>query len=115
MLKKLERLAELDSAIDGWLRKLHEAEDRRICVQHRLLEHVAVALTHKAAEGGGGGSGDPNPMPPTPPQSPENLGRPLQTEKTEGERISFCADSEVRALLMDIDREIEAMVQNGSV
>lgn len=43
MLKQEEALAELDTSIDDWVRKLETAENRRTRVRQKLLEHVAAA------------------------------------------------------------------------
>lgn len=43
MMKQKEALAELDASIDDWVNKLEQAENRRIRVRQKLLEHVAAA------------------------------------------------------------------------
>lgn len=43
MLKQEEALAELDASIDDWVTKLEQAENRRMRVRQKLLEHVAAA------------------------------------------------------------------------
>jgi hypothetical protein len=43
MLKQEEALAELDASIDDWVSKLEKAENRRMRVRQKLLEHVAAA------------------------------------------------------------------------
>lgn len=43
MLKQEEALAELDASIDDWVNKLEKAENRRMRVRQKLLEHVAAA------------------------------------------------------------------------
>ena len=43
MLKQEEAHAELDASIDDWVTKLEMAENRRIRVRQKLLEHVAAA------------------------------------------------------------------------
>lgn len=43
MLKQEEALAELDASIDEWFNKLEQAENRRMRVRQKLLEHVAAA------------------------------------------------------------------------
>ncbi|KAK4203797.1 Up-regulated during septation-domain-containing protein [Triangularia verruculosa] len=45
MLKQEEALAELDASIDDWVTKLEHAENRRMRVRQKLLEHVAAAAT----------------------------------------------------------------------
>lgn len=43
ILQHEEALAELDASIDEWVIRLDKAENRRIRVRQKLLEHVAVA------------------------------------------------------------------------
>src|SRR4051812_43533868 len=51
ILKQEEALAELDTSIDEWTTKLEHAENRRIRVRQKLLEHVAAAVTLGAPTG----------------------------------------------------------------
>lgn len=44
MLRQEESLIELDASIDDWFDKLEMAENRRMRVRQKLLEHVAAAL-----------------------------------------------------------------------
>lgn len=43
LLKQEESLSELDRSIDSWVSKLEQAENRRMRVRQKLLEHVAAA------------------------------------------------------------------------
>ncbi|KAH7149436.1 Up-regulated during septation-domain-containing protein [Dactylonectria estremocensis] len=43
MLRQEEALAELDASIDDWVNKLDQAENRRMLIRQKLLEHVAAA------------------------------------------------------------------------
>ncbi|KAK7415907.1 hypothetical protein QQZ08_012202 [Neonectria magnoliae] len=43
MLRQEEALAELDASIDDWVNKLELAENRRMRVRQKLLEHIAAA------------------------------------------------------------------------
>ncbi|RYC61944.1 hypothetical protein CHU98_g4277 [Xylaria longipes] len=54
MLKQEETLAELDASIDDWVTKLEHAENRRMRVRQKLLEHVAAAAAMSATAGLGG-------------------------------------------------------------
>lgn len=45
MLRQEEALGELDASIDEWFNKLEQAENRRMRVRQKLLEHVAAATT----------------------------------------------------------------------
>lgn len=47
LLKQEEALSELDVSIDGWVSKLEQADNRRIRVRQKLLEHVAATLLMK--------------------------------------------------------------------
>lgn len=44
LLKQEEALAELDISIDEFILKLEQAENRRLRLQQKLLEHVAAAI-----------------------------------------------------------------------
>lgn len=114
MLQKVETLIELDDTLDEWSRKLERAENQRLRARQKLLEHIAAVLA----------------MPPTkddavvktivlhtPPESPETpLPRQPDTpmsKRPDAESIKIFAASDVQALLVDIDREIEASVEAG--
>ncbi|KAF7545694.1 hypothetical protein G7Z17_g8981 [Cylindrodendrum hubeiense] len=45
MLRQEEALAELDASIDDWVNKLDQAENRRMLIRQKLLEHVAAAAS----------------------------------------------------------------------
>ncbi|OAX82815.1 hypothetical protein ACJ72_02834 [Emergomyces africanus] len=45
ILKQEEALSELDRSIDEWVCKLEHAENRRIRIRQKLLEHMAGAMT----------------------------------------------------------------------
>ena len=45
LLKQQEALIELDASIDEWVTKLERAENRRIRLRQKLLEHVAASMT----------------------------------------------------------------------
>jgi hypothetical protein len=44
LLKQEEALAELDISIDEFILKLEQAENRRLRLRQKLLEHVAAAI-----------------------------------------------------------------------
>jgi hypothetical protein len=56
ILKQEEALIELDLSIDDWVSKLEHAENRRMRVRQKLLEHVAAALTISSVSLGLGGT-----------------------------------------------------------
>lgn len=76
MLRQEEALGELDASIDEWFNKLEQAENRRMRVRQKLLEHVAAAtlLLDETTDGAccmhGSRPQDLN----TPPRSPERHG-----------------------------------------
>jgi len=45
LLKQEEALVELDASIDDWVLKLELAENQRLRMRQKLLEHVAAAMT----------------------------------------------------------------------
>jgi len=45
LLKQEEALVELDASIDDWILKLERAENQRLRMRQKLLEHVAAAMT----------------------------------------------------------------------
>jgi hypothetical protein len=104
ILKQEEALAELDVSIDDWAAKLAQAESRRTRIQQKLLEHVAATLTLK-----------PNSKPQgehTPPRSPQKAESqsPNCVDRRDVESIKIYADSNVYALLADVEQEIGRMV-----
>lgn len=165
MLKQEEALKELDTSIDDWVSKLEQAENRRMRVRQKLLEHVAAAVilsptaaplpaattttqqhqqhittmainththTHERMT-------DPNTPPRSPTKaqpSPERLERVVEgaelvsssvvpspnsssnskiaayrqhRKMSDAESIRIYADSDVYALLADVEEEIERM------
>ena len=108
ILKQEEALAELDLSIDEWVAKLEHAENRRTRVRQKLLEHVAAALTLQTTW--------PSSSPPrgdeTPPTSPEKSESPRSLDR---ETVHIYADEHLlAALLQDIEKEIERMVEPKS-
>jgi hypothetical protein len=136
ILKQEEALSELDSSIDDWVSKLEQAENRRTRVRQKLLEHVAAALIMQPSTPNEqknisvAPSGEN-----TPPRSPtkrEGISPHREMERvveevrvaspemmTRGGRdvaslaslqsIKIYADSDVYALLADVEEEITRM------
>ncbi|KAI5791725.1 Up-regulated during septation-domain-containing protein [Peziza echinospora] len=94
LLKQEEALAELDDAIEDWDLKVETAENRRLQVSRKLLEHAAAALSvpndHVL----------PLRLMATPPGTPERAKR----IRTEVESIT------VYALLADVEQELGRFV-----
>jgi hypothetical protein len=132
ILKQEEALSELDSSIDDWVSKLEAAENRRTRVRQKLLEHVAGALLLPAQSPGSGEMGrrreqEMN----TPPRSPVKeaykekdrspvrlaaeveVSTPEEAKRREVESIRIYADSDVYALLADVEAEITRMSSEG--
>jgi len=106
ILKQEEALIELDLSIDDWATKLDQAENRRIRVRQKLLEHVAAAITLSTAPSTTVTNGED-----TPPRSPDKLLSPEQQNRRDVESIRIYADSDVYALLADVENEIDRMVE----
>ncbi|KAI4258704.1 MAG: hypothetical protein LQ352_001130 [Teloschistes flavicans] len=104
ILKQEEALADIDDAIDDWIRKSEQAENRRTRVRQKLLEHVAAALTLRPS----GPLKSPNILyEQTPPESPEHHEDLLADHRREVQSIKIYADAGVAALVAEIDEEIE--------
>jgi hypothetical protein len=109
LLKQEEALAELDISIDEFITKLEQAENRRLRVRQKLLEHVAAAVLlnpsaprHEPAEN-------------TPPRSPiksESPGR-FDRERRDVESIKIYADGHVLNLFSDIEQAIGKMCEQA--
>ncbi|KAF2762076.1 hypothetical protein EJ05DRAFT_535357 [Pseudovirgaria hyperparasitica] len=102
LLKQEEALAELDTSIDDWILKLEQAENRRLRVRQKLLEHVAAALLLDSEHS--------RPMvvtPTTPPRSPIKVDSPRRgPERREVESIKIYADGRALDLFSDIQQAI---------
>ncbi|RDW80020.1 hypothetical protein BP6252_04658 [Coleophoma cylindrospora] len=127
ILKQEEALAELDSSIDDWVAKLEYAENRRTRIRQKLLEHVAAALILPPSEEEPPCSPFPActintpPRSPTKSQSPQRLAEPIKASTPEPmsrkdvqsmasmASIKIYADSDVYALLADVEEEISRM------
>lgn len=120
ILKQEEALSELDSSIDDWVSKLEQAENRRTRVRQKLLEHVAGALIMEPKPEAGEERKstlemNTPPRSPTKSHSPQRLAAPVQVSSPEPlarhsvESIRIYADSDISALLKDVEEEINRM------
>lgn len=136
ILKQEEALSELDSSIDDWVSKLDQAENRRTRVRQKLLEHVAAAVfmpvtTSEIVDRDSISMGTI-----TPPRSPiKGISPVTETHREVGveralseaeikqkresrrkavESIRIYADSDVFALLADVEEEINRMGDHSS-
>ncbi|KAF2446821.1 hypothetical protein P171DRAFT_239835 [Karstenula rhodostoma CBS 690.94] len=106
LLKQEEALAELDVSIDEFILKLEQAENRRLRLRQKLLEHVAAALVlnpaalHDSSET-------------TPPRSPVKVESPLRNERKDVESIKIYADGHVLDLFSDIEHAIGKMCEQA--
>lgn len=104
LLKQEEALAELDISIDEFIQKLEQAENRRLRLRQKLLEHVAAAIVldpsshDQAAEA-------------TPPRSPVKVDSLAPAERKETESIKIYADGHVLNLFSDIEKAIGKMCE----
>ncbi|ESZ91501.1 hypothetical protein SBOR_8111 [Sclerotinia borealis F-4128] len=134
ILKQEEALAELDSSIDDWVSKLDQAENRRTRVRQKLLEHVAAAVfmpvTSSETNGRDVMSMDHTTTPPRSPikgispvreahreveveiprtMTDAEIKRKRESRRKAVESIRIYADSDVFALLADVEEEINRM------
>ncbi|PVH90519.1 hypothetical protein DM02DRAFT_664988, partial [Periconia macrospinosa] len=99
-----EALAELDVSIDEFIQKLEQAENRRLRLRQKLLEHVAAALVLNPAA--------PHDLSErTPPQSPAKADSPTRADRKEVESIKIYADGQVLNLISDIEQAIGRMCE----
>jgi hypothetical protein len=120
LLKQEEALSELDTSIDDWVSKLEAADNRRTRIRQKLLEHVAAALIMQPTEQQSQAQALPNGEN-TPPRSPvkeQRLAEEVRVSSPESicsrrrgdvESIRIYADSDVYALLADVEEEINRM------
>lgn len=108
LLKQEEALVELDISIDEFIEKLEQAENRRLRLRQKLLEHVAAAVlldtpatVRVEAEA------------PTPPRSPIKAESPSRTERRDVESIKIYADGHVLSLFADIEQAIGKMCEQS--
>jgi Up-regulated During Septation len=112
ILNQEEALAELDLSIDEWVAKLEQAESRRANIQERLLQHYAAALTLQT-ENTGTAPSSAYFEEQTPPRSPDKTLSPQTPDhRRDIQSIRVYADSDVYALLADIEQEMDLMVES---
>ncbi|KAI9804774.1 MAG: hypothetical protein M1825_001142 [Sarcosagium campestre] len=106
LIKQEEALAELDLSIEDWVSKLEHAENRRTRIRYKILEHYTATLTMKTPDDASFlSTGDDSPT-----RSPDRPSTPVRMERRDVESIKIYADSNVYALLEDVDQEISRMV-----
>jgi hypothetical protein len=111
-LKKFEALMELDEMIYESGKKLERLHYHQLTVRQKLLEHIAATLTLDAAALIAKDKPSENLL--TPPVSTEGAASMLG-DRHIVESIKIYAGSDVHALLLDIDKEIEAMVASETI
>ncbi|KAI8934690.1 hypothetical protein NX059_008381 [Plenodomus lindquistii] len=104
LLKQEEALAELDVSIDEFILKLEHAENRRLRLRQKLLEHVAAAIVLNPSA-----CNDIAEV--TPPRSPVKIDSPARVERRETESIKIYADGHVLSLFSDIEKAIGQMCE----
>ena len=108
LLKQEEALIELDKSIDDWVVKLEVAENRRLRVRQKLLEHIAAALTlDNSAYSPNNTNCSTPPVSPTKIESP----MPLRVDRKEVESIKVYADNQVLNLFSDIEKAVSQMCE----
>lgn len=112
IIKQEAALLEVDASIEEWTSKLEKAQERKVKVQQKLLEHTAAVLMVKLP---GRDSASRASEEQTPPRSPERLGSGSEwspkRERRDVESIRVYADSGVASLLKSIEQEIDLMDQ----
>ena len=103
-MKQQEVLVDLDHSIDDWDSKLELAENRRLRVRQKLLEHVAAAVTLAPAL-----QRPPSIPQLTPPGSPQKENSPTRANRGDVESIQIYADGDVLDLFNSIEKAIGSM------
>jgi hypothetical protein len=122
LLKQQEALIELDRSIDDWIVKLERAENRRLRLRQKLLEHVAAAMAlgtpQQYAQNARNQQATTPPRSPTmampPPRSPGMViesPKPLRLDRKEVESIKIYADNQVLNLFNDIEQAVTKMCE----
>lgn len=133
LLKQQEALIELDKSIDDWIVKLERAENRRLRLRQKLLEHVAAAMALGPPPQYQQAPSYPEAQytqaahiqqATTPPRSPKmtpisprhtNLviesPKPLRLDRKEVESIKIYADNQVLNLFTDIEQAVSKMCE----
>jgi hypothetical protein len=108
LLKQEEALAELDISIDEFILKLEQAENRRLRLRQKLLEHVAAAIVLNPA------AAHSDIAQTTPPRSPTKVASsPARDERKTTESIKIYADGHVLNLFSDIEKAIGKMCEQA--
>jgi hypothetical protein len=106
LLKQEEALAELDVSIDEFILKLEQAENRRLRLRQKLLEHVAAAIVLNPS------AAREDIAQTTPPRSPTKVGSPGRAaDRQTTESIKIYADGHVLNLFSDIEKAIGKMCE----
>ena len=105
-MRQEEVLADLDLSIDDWNSKLELAENRRLRVRQKLLEHVAAAVTLNPATPGSTLNTQL-----TPPGSPQKEISPTRAARGDVESIQIYADGDVLNLFNSIEKAIGNMCE----
>jgi hypothetical protein len=110
LLKQEEALAELDISIDEFILKLEQAENRRLRLRQKLLEHVAAAIVLNPS------AALADMAQTTPPRSPTKVEHsPIQgpSDRQPTESIKIYADGHVLNLFSDIEKAIGQMCEQS--
>lgn len=107
LLKQEEALAELDLSIDEFILKLEQAENRRLRLRQKLLEHVAAALVLNPSNSRADLAES------TPPRSPVKVESPTRMDRKDVESIKIYADGHVLNLFSDIEQAIGKMCEQA--
>lgn len=106
LLKQEEALAELDISIDEFILKLEQAENRRLRLRQKLLEHVAAAIVLNPS------AAREDIAQTTPPRSPTKVAvSPSAGDRKTTESIKIYADGHVLNLFSDIEKAIGKMCE----
>lgn len=116
LLRQEEALIELDKSIDDWILKLEQAENRRLRVRQKLLEHVAAAMTlnpilapQKVVAGPVTPPGSPVRQPAASPRTAYSS--PPPGKRNDLESIKIYADGQVLNLFSDIEQAVTKMCE----
>ncbi|KAF2089785.1 hypothetical protein K490DRAFT_36549, partial [Saccharata proteae CBS 121410] len=109
ILKQEEALIELDVSIDDWTSKIDQAENRRLRIRQKLLEHVAAAVSMTPLSPTLNDGGET-----TPPHSPlddERVEDLVRSKRRDVESIRIYADDNVLDLFSDIEQAMGEMCE----
>ncbi|PGH05200.1 hypothetical protein GX51_03099 [Blastomyces parvus] len=109
ILKQEEALSELDQSIDEWVYKLEYAENKRIRIRQKLLEHMAGTMTLWTPRYEGAVLADDQ----ISARSPSRAESPLGVNRREVESIKIYAGAELHTLFANIEKEMEKMVNHA--